>query len=105
MNALELIREVEKQGGRVERQGASVVVSCQRTLSPKLLEEIRRQKPAVLVALGAPFDVTIGMVLDQLRKHLPPSMKALSDQQLQVLVNWAIIVAWGKAGQELTVRE
>jgi hypothetical protein len=56
-----------------------------------------------MVALGAPLDVVVCRVLQELRQDLPQSLQQLPDEKLLTLVNWSIIAAWERAIQSLEV--
>jgi hypothetical protein len=96
MTAVDLIREVERRGGRVSIEDGQVVVECPGRLPAELVEALSREKPALMVALGAPFDAAVASILLELRPNLPPSLRALSDANLLAMVNWSIMAAWHK---------
>ena len=102
MSALEVIRRVESLGGRLflDDEGRLKVTAAQ-PLPGHLLADLSAQKPAIMVALGAPLDTVISGILAEIRPYLPESLRRLPDQKLLVLANWSIIAAWDKAIQKL----
>jgi hypothetical protein len=100
----EVIREVEAAGGTLELEGRELTISAPQPLTPNLVESVRANKPAIMVALGAPFDLTTASMLHDLRPHLPAVMRRLPDDRLLALVNWHVIAAWGASMNELGKR-
>jgi hypothetical protein len=102
MSAFELLQRVHSLGGQVRLAGDDLQVTAPRPLPEDLLIELSREKPAVMVALGAPFDRAVGSILNEVRPHLPPALRDLSDAKLLVMVNWTIMAAWQKTLEQLS---
>jgi len=105
MNAIELIKEVEKRGGKVSLQDGQVVIDSKRSLPADLIEQFKQEKPSILVALGAPMEPTIVTIIDEIRPHLPPAIRSLPAGKLLIMVNWSILAAWNKAAQKIPITE
>lgn len=97
MSALDLIRQVEAEGGHLVVEAGQLKVRAAAPLPDGLLAEVAKEKPAIMVALGAPLDVVASCVLEDVRPHLPVSLRRVSDSKLLALVNWSIINAWNKS--------
>ncbi|MCH9026220.1 MAG: hypothetical protein IIA05_03765 [Proteobacteria bacterium] len=105
MNALEIVRAVQEHGAQlVEEDGRLVVKGTGERLPDDLRSELGQHKAAVLIALGCPFDRAVASILDDLRPHLAPALRALPDERLLALVNWHIFAAWEKALREFGKR-
>ncbi len=100
-SAFELLQQVRSLGGRITLRKDEIAIEARVALPEELLSQIRDQKPAVMVALGAPFDDAVDSILDELRPHLPPALRNLPDSKLLVMVNWTILAAWQKTLQRL----
>ena len=100
-SAFELLQQVRLLGGSIKVTGGDIEIAAPSPLPEELLSEIREQKPAVMVALGAPFDDAVASILNELRPNLPPGLKNLPDSKLLVMVNWSIMAAWQKTIQKL----
>jgi len=101
MSAYQLLQRVRALGGEVHLDGTDLQVTAPRPLPDELLSELTKEKPAVVIALGASFDNAIASILDELRPNLPPALKSLSDSKLLVMVNWSIMEAWLKTLRKL----
>jgi hypothetical protein len=88
-------------GGEVRLDGGDLQVTAPRPLPEDLIASLTTEKPAVIVALGAPFDSAIASILGELRPNLPPALRGLSDSRLLVMVNWSIMEAWLKTLRKL----
>ncbi len=99
MNAIDVIRRVEAQGGSLRLDGRDLKVSAPAPLPRDLLADVAACKPAIMIALGAPIDAAVASILRDIRPYLAPALKRLSDDRLLALVNWSIIAAWGAAGR------
>ena len=97
MNAIEVIRRVEARGGSLRVEGQDLKVTAPAPLPGHLLAEVRACKPAVMIALGAPMDITVAGILRDIRPYLAPTLTQLPDDRLLALVNWHIIAAWETA--------
>lgn len=97
MNALEVIRRVEAMGGRLVLDKGKLKLRAAAPLPEELTAVVSQEKAAIMVALGAPLDMVVSEILEDIRPHLPPSLRRLRDDRLLVLVNWSIIAAWGKS--------
>jgi hypothetical protein len=95
-SAFQLLQRVKALGGSVSFSGDDLQVEAPSPLPPDLMDQLRQEKPAILVALGAPFDTAIASILKELRPNLPVSLRDLSDTKLLVMVNWSIMEAWGR---------
>jgi hypothetical protein len=101
VSALELIRQVETAGGHLVLEAGQLKVRAPAPLSDELLAEVAREKPAIMVALGAPLDTVASEVLEDIRPYLPASLRRLPDSKLLILVNWSIISAWDASVRKL----
>lgn len=97
MNALEVIRRVEALGGRLVLDDGKLKLQAPEPLPEELTAAVRQEKAAIMVALGAPLDTVVSEILEDIRPHLPESLRRLPDDGLLALVNWSIITAWGKS--------
>ena len=102
MSAFELLQRVRALGGEVKIDGNELEVVAPAPLPDNLLQALRDEKAAVMIALGASFDHAVASILSELRPNLPPSLKAISDTKLLVMVNCSIMAAWGKTINELS---
>lgn len=98
MTALGVIKQVENLGGKLflDNEG-QLKLAAPEPLPAEVLEAVSAEKPAIMVALGAPLDAVVSNILDEIRPHLPASLKRLPDDKLLALVNWSIITAWSAA--------
>ena len=98
MNALEIIQALRQHGAELAIEAGDLVVQGR---GPKLPDQLRDElaihKADLMVALGCPIDRTIASVMNDIRPHLPPSLRQLPDDRLLILVNLSIIQAWCKA--------
>jgi len=101
MSAFQLLQRVRALGGEVRLEGTDLQVTAPQPLPEDLLSELTREKPAVVIALGASFDHAIASILEEIRPNLPPALRALSDSKLLVMVNWSIMEAWLKTLRRL----
>lgn len=101
MSALEVIRRVEALGGRLVLDGGKLKLRAPEPLPEELTAAVSEQKAAIMVALGAPLDTIVSEILEDIRPHLPKSLRRLSDERLLALVNWSIMAAWGKSVRAL----
>ncbi len=97
MNALEVIQEVEAQGGSLAIEHDDLRVRASAPLSDDLMDALAEQKPAIMIALGAPMDMAVAAILADIRPFLAPALKRLPDDRLLALVNWNIIASWNAA--------
>jgi hypothetical protein len=100
MSALDVIRRVERLGGRLELDGGNLRLRAPEQLPDDVVAAVSEEKAAIMVALGAHLDTVVSGILREMRPHLPSSLRRLPDDKLLVLINWSIITAWEK-----TVRE
>lgn len=101
MNAMDIIEQVRAHNADVVADGGHLVVREHgEPLPEELRRAVREHKPELLVALGEPMDRAVASVLGDLRRHLAPPLRKLTDSQLLVLVNWHIIAAWQKLLRE-----
>jgi len=95
MNAADIIQQIRAHDAELVLDEDRLIV---RGKGPRLPEELqaalREHKAEVMIALGAPIDRTVAAILNELRPHLPPSLKQLPDGHLLMLVNWSIIAAF-----------
>ena len=106
VNALEIIRQVCALEANVVLEGKGLVIRGNGAPLPTELEEaLRQHKAEVMVALGAPANMAAEAVLDEIRPFLAPALKRVSNENLIVLVNWAIIHAWNKAVTEASKKQ
>ncbi len=97
MNALEIIDRVRNCDAELAlKDGTLVVQERGEPLPEEIRQLLREHKAEVMVALGAPMDRTVDAVLNDIRPHLPPSLRRLPNEKLLVLVNWTIMAAWQK---------
>ena len=101
MSALDVIRRVQMLGGRLVLDDQQLKLQSARPLPEDVVEAVSREKAAIMVALGAPLDAVVSNILADIRPHLPPSLRQLSDDRLLVLVNWSILAAWETAIQKV----
>jgi hypothetical protein len=97
MSALDVIRRVETLGGRLLADSDGLRLQASEPLPDELVAEVGREKIAIMLALGAPFNVAIASVLTELRPCLPPSLRSLPDERLMILINWSIMAAFDRA--------
>jgi hypothetical protein len=97
VSALDVIRRVEALGGRLVLDAGQLRLRAATPLPADVVSAVQEEKVAIMVALGAPLDTVINGVLDEVRPHLPPSLRELPDDKLLVLINWSIIAAWEAA--------
>ncbi len=100
-SAYELLQRVRLLGGSITVRGSDIEIEAPAAIPDDLLSEIREQKPALMVALGAPFDDAVASILQELRPNLPPGLRNLPDSKLLVMVNWTIMAAWQKTIEKL----
>ena len=101
VNAIELIRMVYANGGRLTFEDEHLIVEASSPLPEDLLETLAAEKPAVMIALGAPLDVAVSEILEELRPNLPAVLRDLPDAKILALVNWSIMEAWFKTLQRM----
>ena len=101
MSALEVIRRVELLGGRLMLEGDQLKLRAPEPLPEGVVADVSREKAAIMVALGAPLDTVVSMVLTEIRPNLPAALRQLPDDSLLALVNWSIIAAWETAIQKV----
>ena len=103
MNALEVIETVREHDADLVVESNKLIV---RGKGERLPDDVRaalkEHKAEILIALGAPYDVTLAEILREIRPHLLPALQSLPDNKLLLLVNLAILHAIGKAGRDLT---
>ncbi len=104
MSPLEVIRQIEALGGSLHVEGDQLRVRAAAPLPEELMTALTEQKPAVRIALGAPLDATVAGILVDIRPHLSPALRQLSDDRLLALVNWNIITAWDRAVRSASER-
>src|SRR3989304_1612913 len=97
MNALDVIGRVEARGGSLRLDGNELKISAPAPLPQELVAEVAEFKAAIMIALGAPLDMTVASILADIRPYLAPALKKLPDDRLLALVNWNIINAWDNA--------
>jgi hypothetical protein len=102
MSAIGLIRDVYSFGGRLSLENGKLVVEASTPLPSGLLDELAAEKPAVMVALGAPLDAAVAEIVEEIRPFLPPAIRRLSDTKILALVNWSMIAAWNRAIEAAT---
>ena len=100
-SAFELLQRVRLLGGSISVRGGDVEIEAPSPLPEDLVSQIKEQKPAVMVALGAPFDDAVASILSELRPNLPPGLRNLPDGKLLVMVNWTIMAAWQRTIEKL----
>jgi len=106
MNALELIDQVRALEAEVVLEGRRLVIRGNGAPLPdELHAALRQHKAEVMVALGAPTQMAVEAVLDEVRPFLPPALKKLSNENLIVLVNWSVMHAWNKSVQAAGKRQ
>jgi hypothetical protein len=101
VNALEVIRRVEALGGRLVLDGGKLKLRAPEPLPEELTAAVSQEKTAIMVTLGAPLDTVVSEILEDIRPHLPASLRRLRDDRLLALVNWSIITAWGRSVRAL----
>jgi hypothetical protein len=104
MSALDVIRRVEVLGGHLVIEDGQLKVQAPVPLPDEVLDAVRNEKTSIMVALGEPLDTVLSGVLDDIRPHLPKTLRNLPDDRLLVLVNWAIINAWNSSVRKLASR-
>jgi hypothetical protein len=105
MNAMEIIEQVRAlNADLVVEDGQLMVRGKGNRLPEDLRTALREHKAEVLVALGVPHDVVLASILRELRPHLTANLQRLPDSSLLVLVNFAILNAFGKYMRELEIR-
>jgi hypothetical protein len=97
VNALEVIRRVEAMGGRLVLDKGKLKLRAAAPLPEELTAVVSQEKAAIMVALGAPLDIVVSHILEDIRPHLPKTLRRLPDDRLLALVNWSIITAWGRS--------
>ena len=101
MNALEIIEQVRAHNAELLIEDERLILRGRGERLPEELQAaLKENKAAVMVALGAPHDSAVASVLSDIRPHLPPAMQRVSDSNLLVLVNWAILHAFNKSVRE-----
>ncbi|HLF75987.1 MAG TPA: hypothetical protein VJB57_00715 [Dehalococcoidia bacterium] len=102
MNALELIDIVRSYEADLVVEDKKLIV---RGHGDRLPDDVRaalkENKAALMVALGAPYDVTLAEVLGEIRPYLVPALQRLPDSQLILLVNFSILHAFNRAMRDL----
>ena len=101
MSALDVIRRVEACGGRLTVENGALKLRAPAALPEDVMQAVSAEKPAIMITLGAPLDVTVANILDDIRPHLSPALRCLPDSKLLALVNWHIIAAWNAALREV----
>jgi len=89
VNAIEVMKQVEVHGGSLYLEHGQLRVRAPAPLPEELMEALSAQKPAIMIALGAPIDATIASILADIRPYLSPALKKLPDERLLALVNSA----------------
>ena len=101
MNALDIIEQVRAHHAEVVLEASQLVIRGRGDPLPDELQiALREHKAEVMVALGAPANMAVAAVLAEIRPYLPPALKRTSDENLIVLVNWAVIHAWNRSVRE-----
>lgn len=101
MNAIEIIDNVRAHNAElVVEQGQLLVRGHGDRLPADLQATLRKHKPVLLVALGAPHEVGVLEVLSEIRPYLPAALKDVPDASMLALVNWSILNAWNRAVSE-----
>ncbi len=96
MSALDVIRRVEPLTGQLVLDAGELKLRAPEPLPEELTAAVSDEKAAIMVALSAPLDTVVSEILEDIRPHLPGSLRHLPDNRLLALVNWSIIAAWGK---------
>jgi hypothetical protein len=104
MTALDVIRRVERLGGSIELEEDGLRLHAPSPLPDDVVAAVSKQKVAIMLALGAPLNTAITSALGEVRPHLSPSLRKLSDDRLLVLVNWSIMAAFDKAVMDVSRR-
>jgi len=98
MNALEVIETVRSYDADIVVESNKLIV---RGKGERLPDDVRaalkQHKAEILIALGAPYDVTLAEVLRDIRPHLLPALQTLPDDKLLLLVNLSMMQAFNKA--------
>jgi hypothetical protein len=102
MNAVEIIERVRAHHAEVVIEDDELIVrGCGEPLPAELQLALKQHKPAILVALGAPREVAVLDVLEQIRPFLPSALQTIPDSSLLALVNWSLLHAWNSAASQL----
>ncbi len=102
MNAMELIELIHEHNAELAVEHQRLIVRGQGDPLPEELQvALREHKAELMIALGIPIDVTVASILDEIRPHLPKTLRELPDSKLLALVNWAIINAWNAGVRKL----
>jgi hypothetical protein len=104
MSALEVIRRVEVLGGHLVIEEGHLKVRASAPLPDEILAAVRNEKASIMVALGEPLDTVLSGVLDDIRPHLPETLRNLADDRLLVLVNWTILNALNASVRKVASR-
>jgi hypothetical protein len=103
MNALEIIQQLRALDADVVLEGKGLIIRGNGAPLPEELHAaLREHRAEVMVALGAPAQMSVEAVLDEIRPYLPPALKDVSNENLIVLINWCVIHAWNRAVKEVT---
>ena len=73
MSALDVIRRVEACGGRLTVENGELKLRAPAALPEDVMQAVSGEKPAIMITLGAPLDVTVANILDDIRPHLSPT--------------------------------
>jgi hypothetical protein len=105
MNALQIIEQVRALNADLVVEAGQLVVRGKGDRLPaELNAALRERKAEVMVALGVPQDVVLAGILKEIRPYLTPNLARLPDSSLLVLVNFAILNAFGRYMRELEMR-
>jgi hypothetical protein len=102
VNAVEIIERVREHDADLVIRDHRLIVRGVDGLPDDLRRQVAEHKAELLVALGVPLEPTITSVLADLRPHLPPALRKLTDDRLLVLVNWSVIAAFEAAVRKAT---
>ena len=96
MSSLEILRKVSELGGELKIRDGRLALRSRQPLPDELRRAIKRERPAIMAALGAPPDVALRATLNDLRPRLPSALQALPDDHLLALVTYAVLFAWAR---------